>query len=501
MKLKKFFIRTVLAVSLLNFMNVNLTFAQVPSKQALVQTKEAKIKTDKMDNTGNIDKNMDKKGKTTILAKEENIIPSKTLDNATENKVENVEFKSAILNWPEIPNAVMYELIVKNIDTQEVLFTKYNIYASGYQLDNSEVNLSQNLKWQVRGLDENKVPVSDYTKPRLLHKGEMYKLNWQNKGDEYKLEDFSRREYTTYLVTKDVEISPLKITTHFDKMDYMPVYPVYSWVPVKNADHYKIDVFYVPKYDFNNIEKIASYTCPQGMDYYDNKAYTKKGLYFFNVQAYDKNNHKLAEAKNSYFTVKQDNVKVAALGDSITHGGGAVSTPPSATLYNWETYANLPVLNIGFSGNLTSNMLNRFDNDVLSFNPKILVIMGGVNDIRTGVKSETVINNLTSIKQKCQQHNIIPVFLTVTSVNPSRMKSVINLDISEGWDKERLKINEWIEKQPYHVDVASGLMDEQGYLADNMTTDGLHPDFEGKKHIGELVGDYLRVNFPDIVNN
>lgn len=59
----------------------------------------------------------------------------------------------------------------KNIDTQEVLFTKYNIYASGYQLDNSEVNLSQNLKWQVRGLDENKVPVSDYTKPRLLHKG------------------------------------------------------------------------------------------------------------------------------------------------------------------------------------------------------------------------------------------------------------------------------------------------------------------------------------------
>ena len=77
----------------------------------------------------------------------------------------------------------------------------------------------------------------------------------KTKGDEYKLEDFTRREYATYLVAKDVEISPLKITTHFDKMDYMPVYPVYSWVPVKNADHYKIDVFYVPKYDFNNIEK------------------------------------------------------------------------------------------------------------------------------------------------------------------------------------------------------------------------------------------------------
>ena len=36
-----------------------------------------------------------KKEKTTILAKEENIIPSKTLDNATENKVENLEFEEA----------------------------------------------------------------------------------------------------------------------------------------------------------------------------------------------------------------------------------------------------------------------------------------------------------------------------------------------------------------------------------------------------------------------
>mgnify|MGYP000323220964 CR=1 FL=1 len=52
-----------------------------------MQTKEAKIKTDKMENTGNIGNDKDKKEKTTILAKEENIIPSKTLDNATEIKL------------------------------------------------------------------------------------------------------------------------------------------------------------------------------------------------------------------------------------------------------------------------------------------------------------------------------------------------------------------------------------------------------------------------------
>ena len=84
--------------------------------------------------------------------------------------------------------------------------------------------------------------------------------------------------------------------------------------------------------------------------------------------------------------------------------------------------------------------------------------------------------------------------------NLNKMKSEYYRGFPISEDEEH-KINEWIEKQPYHVDVASGLMDEQGYLADNMTTDGLHPDFEGKKHIGELVGDYLRANFQDIVNN
>ena len=168
-------------------------------------------------------------------------------------------------------------------------------------------------------------------------------------------------------------------------------------------------------------------------------------------------------------------------------------------MYNWETYAGLPILNIGFSGNLTSDMLKRFDHDVLAFSPKVLVIMGGVNDIRTGGSAETVIANLSKIKEKCLDNNIIPIFLTVTSVNPPKMKEVAQLDISQGWDKERQKINEWIMKQTYHIDVASGLIDERGYLADNMTTDGLHPDYEGKKHIGELVGNYLKNNFISII--
>ena len=56
----------------------------------------------------------------------------------------------------------------------------------------------------------------------------------------------------------------------------------------------------------------------------------------------------------SYFTI-EPKAKVVALGDSITHGGGATSTPPGDTTYNWETYCQVPVKNLG-SGRLKTSL-------------------------------------------------------------------------------------------------------------------------------------------------
>lgn len=388
----------------------------------------------------------------------------------------------------------MYELVVKDADTDKTVFTKYDIYAAGYQLNSNQVDLSKNLIWQVRGLNINKAPVSDFTDLKVVHIGKTFDKDWQKKGDNYQNETFSKHTYETYMVNNNATVAPLRLTTHFGEMAYMPVYPVYSWVPVTGANYYNIDVFYIGD-NFNNMQKVASYKVNSGFDYYDTKAYTKAGLYCFNVQAYNANDNKIAESVNSYFTVNTKDVKIAALGDSITHGGGAISTPPSSTLYDWETYVGYPVLNIGFSGNLTKDMLNRFNQDVLPFAPKVLIIMGGVNDIRTGVSADTVIGNLNAIKLKCIDDKIVPVFLTVTPVNPPKMKSAIDLEVSDGWQQQRQKINEWVMQQPYHIDIATALTDERGFLGDEFTTDGLHPDYDGKKSIGEAVGDFVRLNF------
>ena len=189
-------------------------------------------------------------------------------------------------------------------------------------------------------------------------------------------------------------------------------------------------------------------------------------------------------------------VTVAALGDSITHGGGAMTAPPSRALYCWETYTGLPVKNLGRSGDTTGNLLDRFEEDVLPFAPKYLVIMGGVNDFRSGTSADVIISNLSRIAEKCRVRDITPVFATATPISPYLMAKVEEIESAyPGWWAEQREVNDWIMKQPYAVDVATPLTDEDGELREDLTTDGLHPDAEAKKIIGERIGAYLREKF------
>ena len=65
------------------------------------------------------------------------------------------------------------------------------------------------------------------------------------------------------------------------------------------------------------------------------------------------------------------------------------------------------------------------------------------------------------------------------------------------WQAEQEILNQWIMNQPYHVDVTTPLKDEYGQLKENFTTDGLHPDHEGKRIIGEIIANYLLTTFPE----
>ncbi|QJW47842.1 GDSL family lipase [bacterium BFN5] len=381
------------------------------------------------------------------------------------------------LVWNAIPDAVMYELLVTTRTHGKwgkhrfkPVITKSNIYTAGTELDLTTFSENPDtLWWQVRALNLTKQPISEYSSPRKLSVGDV--------------------DPTAPLpsIYADINI-PTKL------------YQVYSWIPVLHAGSYEVQVFSrVSQGSAWGDQLIRSFTIEgaNSFDWYDESPYPDQGAYWWQVRANDTTGRLLGDwSKAVPFTVKYTGYQVAALGDSVTHGGGAVSNTPSDPAYDWTTYAGFPIKNLGRSGDTTAGMAARFDREVVPFAPKILVIMGGVNDLRGGAAAEDVIDNLVFIQSKCQEQGIIPVFATVTPVNPTAIKQVFNQDTYGDWQTQWQKVNSWIRTQPYYVDVAPMFMSADGTMPDELATDGLHPDTKGKAMIGTTVGNYLKRNFP-----
>ncbi len=374
------------------------------------------------------------------------------------------------LEWEVVPKAVRYNFyILKDPMDNYGSITDIirNIYTNGYELDTSSMGTDKwGYYWKVRAFDLDGNIIKD-TEVRPLIQGE-------------------------------INPETVKPTTEFDKMDYMPLYPVYSWVPFNGAESYDIQVYKVSNGRDVRIRELKNLT---GNIFYEYGGYTHSGKYYWRILPKSSTGAAMAEwSEPSRFEIT-DYAPVAALGDSITHGGGSVIVPPGYKIFDWESYSSVPIKNLGFSGDTVEGMSERFEREVLPFAPKLLVIMGGVNNYREGATAWKVISGLRNLSSKCDSYGIIPVFLTVTPINPDKIAKIEGIgNPSYGWMEEQQTINQWIRRQPHYIDVASAMTDSRGWLADETTTDGLHPDLPGKRLIGEKVGEYLEENFPDIAN-
>lgn len=279
-------------------------------------------------------------------------------------------------------------------------------------------------------------------------------------------------------------------TTEYGKMAYTPEYLVYSWIPTAGAHHHQVEVR--SETEGGRLLRTLS---ADDYDVYDSQPFNVRGSYSWRVRAVTDSGEPLTEwSPKSVFSVTSP-TPFAALGDSITHGGGVMSLPPGYTIYDWETYSSVPVKNLGLSGNTTQEMLDRFEQDVLPFSPRVLVIMGGVNDFRGTTFGATTVDHLIALRDKCDMYGIIPVFVTPTPIQPSLMSRAGVEQPPSDWQVHQQYINRWIMSQRYAIDITGPLTDAYGNLRADYTTDGLHPDYEGKKYIGETIGNYLASHF------
>ena len=378
--------------------------------------------------------------------------------------------KKVRLSWPATPRAVYYQLVLlkDGKDTEDnIVMVEEKVYTNGIELDLTPYGEERkNFYWKVCPLNFDGRPLEHFSEPQPI---------------------VETGEFDT--------TAPLP-TTEYDKMSEMPLYPVFSWVPVLGAEYHEVEVYRRRAGKDTLIRTLhgGKYTI------YEDGGYTYPDEYCWRVRAVTEDGQPLSDWSEKVPFRADAKVTVAALGDSITQGGGAFSVSPCHTLYNWETYSAVPVKNLGLSGDTTQQMLERFDRDVLPFHPKILVIMGGVNDFRGGTDAWATVQNLEAIGEKCEENGIIPVFATATPISPYiiALRGFLEMP-QEDWVDRQRHINQWIMSQRYAVDVSSMLADADGNLKSGYTTDGLHPDYIAKKYIGETIGEYLLEQFPDIV--
>lgn len=192
-----------------------------------------------------------------------------------------------------------------------------------------------------------------------------------------------------------------------------------------------------------------------------------------NLARYDKDNKSVAPpAKNEQ--------RVVFMGDSITDSW---DNPVNGGFFPVEPY-----INRGISGQTTPQMLIRFRRDVIELNPKVVIILAGTNDLagNTGPTTlEAIQDNYRSMAELATANGVRVVFASVLPVSDYEIRDGQPLTQTVRRPPEQiLALNKWLQEftktRGYvYLDYFSAMADDKGFLKDELSNDGLHPNAQG----------------------
>jgi lysophospholipase L1-like esterase len=223
----------------------------------------------------------------------------------------------------------------------------------------------------------------------------------------------------------------------------------------------------------SNTEAPAAQTSPSG---HPNNTYWIEHNRLMLVDFGDLEHFQKTDAALAAPTAKEK--RVVFMGDSITEA------------WNLEqSFPGKPYINRGISGQTTPQMLVRFRQDVIDLKPKVVVILGGTNDIagNTGPMTlEQTEENLASMADIAAANGIRVVLCSVLPAfdywwapghTPAPKIAELN-----GWMK-----NYAVQKGYAYVDYYSAMKDKRGGLPATLSRDGVHPLAAGHAIMAPLV--------------
>jgi len=179
--------------------------------------------------------------------------------------------------------------------------------------------------------------------------------------------------------------------------------------------------------------------------------------------------------------VKQGNVDLLLIGDSITHGW-----ENTGKKYWDQYYAPRNAVNMGFSGDRTQHVLWRLDHGHLEgISPKLAVLMIGTNnsngnDNTAEEIADGIIAICKTIRTKCPQTKILILAIFPRGPEPSDQRdknakaSLLASKVADG-------------KMVHYLDINDKFLTKDGFLSMKVMPDYLHPNEAGYKIWAEAI--------------
>jgi lysophospholipase L1-like esterase len=168
------------------------------------------------------------------------------------------------------------------------------------------------------------------------------------------------------------------------------------------------------------------------------------------------------------------------MGDSITD---AWPQPRFGAFFPGKNYVGR-----GISGQTTPQMLIRMRPDVIALKPKVVVILGGTNDIagNTGpMTDEQIEGNLASMAELASANGIKVVLSSITPVSSYHVASPNGVPQTTARPLARVRaINDWMRQyaaahKHEYLDYFPAMVDDKGMLKADLSGDDLHPNAAG----------------------
>ena len=193
-----------------------------------------------------------------------------------------------------------------------------------------------------------------------------------------------------------------------------------------------------------------------------------------------------------------DPKRVVFMGDSITDFWKLA-----------EHFPGKPYVNRGISGQTTPQMLVRMYPDVVVHKPAAMVVLSGINDVsqNTGPSTAEMVEQNIMAMTDIARHNGIKVILC--SILPISDYAFIKMQASGRTNpymrvpvsathppEDILKLNAWMKEyaskaDAVYVDYFSAMVDEKGFLKENLSEDGIHPNAEGYRIMTKIAGEAI----------